>query len=152
MGGVTVYFGIPGVDAYDRCTQVEGNLMREVAGGGNGRAGADLDHQQPLGIPQPLLKPVVLGTRSLFDPLAVAEHQDIWAGQAAAMPAAGRLVQQQAIVVVDFRKKIRAMPDVGGTGVQALKMMNRAMALDDLVGAKAGFVEMAVHVRSEAHA
>ena len=88
------------------------------------RSGADFDANQTLDCAQPLLQALVLQRRASVHPAPVAEHQNVRAGEGAAVPAMGQFVEQKAVGGVDFGLKRVGWPDLFAAAGGALQVMD----------------------------
>lgn len=122
------------------------DALTKAPHGGDGRSRTDFHHYRPTYAGQPLLHPGRLPGLALLQPVGIVEHEDIGPCQSAAGRAPRQRTEQSALRRVDFELESIGGPDGRGAGVQALQVVNGAVALVNDIWVKTGFQELAVDV------
>ncbi len=123
--------------------------LAEVPHGGYRPPRADFNHGQFLQGGKPPLKQGHLAGRPRFNPVPVAEHQDIGSRHRPASGTARQRRQQAAIRLVDVYAQVIGRPKVTAARVGTLEPVNRAVALHNPFIRETGLLEMTVHVARE---
>lgn len=139
----------PGIDADQSAIGTADDPLAEGAHGRDSRARSEFDDDRAVAFLQPSVQGLTLCVLALMEPTPVTEHQDVGPGQPAATRASGWRVEQQTVHVVDFRMEVINRPDVVAAGLQALKMVNGAVAFVDGAIGEPCSLELAVHIAGE---
>ena len=138
-----------GVQPYQAAAVAVKHMLAEMPHRGDGGAGTHLDHHGALHAQQPMVLQARLGGLALVQPVPVIEHHDVGAGHATAVRAAGRRIAQQALLLVHVRLEIICGPDGRSAALEALQVVDGAMAFVDGRWIEPGFLELPVHVAGE---
>lgn len=104
--------------------QAPGVLFREITYGGDVRTGTDFHAEGALYATEPVLELALLGGCAPFDPLPIAEHQDVGPRQCAAAWADGQGGKQLTVFSIDFRLEVFCRPNGVIASRTALQVVN----------------------------